>query len=27
MWVKDEMAGERYDFDVSKCDMIFDLLL
>jgi hypothetical protein len=27
LWVKNEMTGERYDFDISKCDKIFDLLL
>ena len=26
-WVKKEVSGERYDFDVSKADKIFDLLL
>jgi hypothetical protein len=22
-WVKDQMDGERYDIDISKCDKIF----
>jgi hypothetical protein len=26
-WVKQETIGEWYDFDISKCDKIFDLLL
>jgi hypothetical protein len=26
-WVKKEAPGERYDFDISKVDKIFDLLL
>ena len=26
-WVKKESPGKRYDFDVSKVDRIFDLLL
>ena len=26
-WVKKESPGERYDFDASKADKIFDLLL
>jgi hypothetical protein len=26
-WVKNETPSERYDFDVSKCDKIFDLFL
>jgi hypothetical protein len=25
--VKNEVAGERYEFDISKCGKIFDLLL
>jgi hypothetical protein len=26
-WIKKETPGERYDFDISKADKVFDMIL